>query len=581
MNFLNINNSAENFVTPLPFQHFSGDYAMAEKISNQPTGITSANQCDAACKLNPDCELFNFKSDTNTCELFVASGKLISGIKIDTSLRSVGMSNLYSSRIAGSTPISSSSSIISADACETLCNNDASCNVYTYDPSSLNCNLFGTPVSIGNSGSSRDVITSPSITISNPRNVNGKEVNMTVVTRDIPSDKVLVMNYNNTSYVLTQSGSSTTWFVREPKRIWEPGPVSVTVSVQDTPTIVSSSISFNVPDPRYATGGTIGVVVPSGSTKRYITHTFYARNPMASENFSPVSGVPYDVIIVGGGGGGGGPSASPTNQTGIRGCGGGGGGGVLELTNQTVYNTITVTVGLGGNGGFKGNGSFGLGTNGTATTFNNSVTLYNVPGGGGGAGCIGGQAGGGFAASGGGAAHNSTSTPGSSTSSNFPGFTYGNSGAAGIDNPSSSRAFYGGGGGGAGGNASPARVLSAGNTNSIAADGGAGYLPRIDYMGTIQRFGAGGGGGLNDNWTGNTRTYKLSTGGEGGGGAGGLALGTGAGTILTSAAGGNAIGFGCGGGGAAAGGVVPSGTIVGGNGSSGIVIFRYLYEDLP
>lgn len=198
------------------------------------------------------------------------------------------------------------------------------------------------------------------------------------------------------------------------------------------------------------------------------------------------------VLCVGAGGGGGG--SEETDET-----GGGGGGGALAYANDipvTPGETITVTVGLRGNGGGVG----GNGTAGGASSFSRGPTdLVAAGGGGGGANRGGGGAGGAVSVGTGGA---------------------GGSGGAGSNRASNNA----GGGGGAGGySGSGGQGGSAASTGSSTAGSGGG--------------GGGGGGGTNNGTRGGggvgllgqgangTRGLANASGGGGSGGTNGVAVG--------------------------------------------------------
>jgi 6-phosphogluconolactonase (cycloisomerase 2 family) len=155
--FVNINNTAQEFVTPLPFQHFTGDYAVVNLIKS--TTSADANVCDAECKNTSSCEFFQFISP-NSCSLFEASstGDTISGIRVNQSLRDVGKSNIYSVTIPDKNPISTTT-LNSSNECEASCFNDTKCNVYTYQSTTKTCKLYGYMALLGNVGSSRDIKT--------------------------------------------------------------------------------------------------------------------------------------------------------------------------------------------------------------------------------------------------------------------------------------------------------------------------------------------------------------------------------------------------------------------------------------
>lgn len=159
-NFVNLQTSATNFTVPMPFQHFTGDYAGATLISTK-TNVQNANVCESECTNNPICELFKFTPPLR-CELFNSgSSTVLSGIKIDTRLRGIGNSNIYSTQIPNTTAKPSTAATTaarSAEACETACNSDTTCFVYGYDISYQTCTLYSSTNSNGNVGSSRDLL---------------------------------------------------------------------------------------------------------------------------------------------------------------------------------------------------------------------------------------------------------------------------------------------------------------------------------------------------------------------------------------------------------------------------------------
>lgn len=650
-NFLNIQNSAQQFTIPMPFQHLTGDFANATLITSK--GSSSKNTCDAECKNDPLCEFFTFTQSSATCNLYSAesTSTMVTGIRIEPSLRNVGMSNIYSNYVPNTTRIQAPTSTSSSEQCETQCYNTSTCNVYTYDMSTQACTLYGTSVVQGATGVSKDIITvsrafvvtpsitlasasatSTSITVKGTLNlpgssttldiyletqkygtctqaqftsasgftltglngvasgnvqvkatddpsivsgvvsvtvaavtqisitsisyVDGKSITMNITTSPNPGS--LFMNFNGVNYPLIAQ-SSTMYSYTQTKRLWEPGTRTITVSSASS---ISLSFSVQVPSVTYGSGGRMNTTLNFGG-KRYVTHTFeYDSNQPNYFMIPPFSGLNYDVIIVGGGGGGGGPTAPGT-----RGCGGGGGGGVLELkNNQFGSSSIALSIGTGGIGGVNGNGIGGVGQNGNSSVFGTNT----VPGGGGGAGAgVGTKATNGSSngsASGGGGSQGTS--PGITTSTRQVNTIFGGNGFNGYDNTSNGgNLAYGGGGGGASGNAT-------------TFNGANGYLPDIPYTITQIYFGSGGGGGINEKT--NTNTYITGgSGGASGGGKGGLSFGntSTSGTGIGSK-GEDASGYGCGGGGGASTGSTPSVLTPGGNGSNGVVIVRYLYEDL-
>lgn len=229
----------------------------------------------------------------------------------------------------------------------------------------------------------------------------------------------------------------------------------------------------------------------------------------------------FDAVVVGGGGGGG-----------VNAAGGGGGGGVLSLKAvDATPSSRTVTIGGGGAGAPS---TASKGTDGSSTIFG----TYTVLGGGGGASRDNGPAPGSLGTGGGG----SGTTAAGSGVRNVGGLgTLGIGWAGGYGTPADQGvASKGGGGGGASGPGIAA-------TNTVAGNGGPGY---IMYVGSTRRAVAGGGGG---GVTASNGTVGTATDGGTNGSIG---------TVTNASA--NSGGGGGGGGGPA-----------GGNGGSGIVVVRY------
>jgi len=230
-----------------------------------------------------------------------------------------------------------------------------------------------------------------------------------------------------------------------------------------------------------------------------------------------------EVVVVGGGGGGGSYQG-----------GGGGAGGLRHIPNYSVTSgqSVSVTIGYGGNGGSTGGASGNQGLNGGESSFGS----ISASGGGGGAGA---------------------SYPGSAGGSGGGGGTSYSVGGAGNSGGYSPVEGYGGGTGGSyggifpGGGGGGASESGHGATGIKAGDGGNGV-----YI--YDRWLAGGGGG-----TGYRSTLsQIGLGGLGGGGAGGSSGVPGEdGTANTGGGGG------CGG--------YYNALTHGGNGGSGIVIVNY------
>lgn len=244
----------------------------------------------------------------------------------------------------------------------------------------------------------------------------------------------------------------------------------------------------------------------------------------------PAGAVQY--LIVGGGGGGGGPH------------GGGGGGGTVAygFRNGIKGGSYGVTIGAGGAGVYKSDG-----TSGTATT-----CWFSCPGGGGGGGGnndggtlstrFTGAAGG---SGGGGAGHSGSFAGGGSS---VGGGDLANPGGAGYDSGS----FKDGGGGGG--------ALSSGASGQTRY-GGSSYSSAISGLGNNIDVGGGGGGGSWQQSTSGTGIYGCS--GEGGN----------AGDVGRDGLSGSVRSGGGGGGGSQS-------NCTGGNGGSGVVYIRYIPTEM-
>ncbi len=237
-------------------------------------------------------------------------------------------------------------------------------------------------------------------------------------------------------------------------------------------------------------------------------------------------------LVVGGGGGGGGGTWGP---------GGGGGGVVTGLVHSLTKNSeVVIAVGAGGMGG-QGNGASGqLGLNSSfSVTGSTYVTAY---GGGAGKNKAKGVAGG--SGSGGGATKDATYSGGSATKGTYDAtvvFAEAFGSAGGANGKSS---YCSGGGGGA---------TEAGGSGSGKTGGSGGAGLSIDITGTSIKYGSGGGGGGSS--TKGTGGTNAGNGGSNGGNATSAKVNRGGG----------------GGGGGKNSGVA----LYGGNGGSGIVVFRY------
>ena len=279
---------------------------------------------------------------------------------------------------------------------------------------------------------------------------------------------------------------------------------------------------------------------------------YLAFSATGSNSFTVPSNITSaSVLVVAGGGGGGGGAWG----------GGGGAGGVVTATNYplTPGAIMNVSVGGGGAGGAATlDPALNRGVNGTNSWINTS-TSFVANGGGAGAGyaygtntanIADGSAGG---SGGGGTEHGSGGLGGTSTQTLPTNATvkYGYAGGA---SAAGSGKVAGAGGGGAG------STGGAMTTSGIGGNGGAGTNAFSSWFTAIGQFGvsgfiAGGGGGGSSNTAG--------TGGSGGGGAGGGS---------TARAGSNATANTGGGGGGAS---YSSGAYVGGQGGSGLIIFKF------
>jgi len=279
---------------------------------------------------------------------------------------------------------------------------------------------------------------------------------------------------------------------------------------------------------------------PTGGTEStaggYTYHAFTSSGTL----IVPAAKTGVDVLIVAGGGGGGGRYNS----------GGGGAGGMLEYTNQTFNGNHTVTVGSGGAGGAHDN----RGTQGGSSSISGPSGSWTTAVGGGGGGGWNTNGEGGDGGSGGGASGYQT------------GNTSQGSGTSGQGTDGGRGASYGAGGGG--GKTATSHPTGGGQngTNTQGGDGGPGkqWLNGTTY--------AGGGGGSDYGTSGGQGVGGAGGGGTGGSHGNGNINGAGTlegtdGTANTGGGGGGASGYG------AANDTSPM--AIGGNGGSGIVIFRY------
>ena len=297
----------------------------------------------------------------------------------------------------------------------------------------------------------------------------------------------------------------------------------------------NANIWLNIGDGEDQVGG-----LPTGGTEStaggYKYHAFTSSGTLTV----PAAKTGVDVLIVAGGGGGGGRYNS----------GGGGAGGMLEYTNQTFNGNHTVTVGSGGAGGAHDN----RGTQGGSSSISGPSGSWTTAVGGGGGGGWNNNGEGGDGGSGGGASGYQT------------GNTSQGNGTSGQGTSGGRGASYGAGGGG--GKTATGNPTGGGQngTNTQGGDGGPGkqWLNGTTY--------AGGGGGSDYNTSGGQGVGGSGGGGTGGSHGNGNINGAGTleatdGTANTGGGGGGASGYG------AANDTSPM--AIGGNGGSGIVIFRY------
>lgn len=179
---------------------------------------------------------------------------------------------------------------------------------------------------------------------------------------------------------------------------------------------------------------------------------------LESGTFTVPQGVTRIKVVAVGGGGGGGGGAIMSGITTLGGGGGGGGGAcIIDVYTVSGGQTISITVGKGGAGGYNSDGA-----DGTATVVGNLVTAAGGVGGDGGSGATGtgGVAGG----SGGGAGAN-----GDSTESGSAGLI----GAGGVSY-TGEKQQYGGGGGGSYGEGGDAQLSMDGSAENGVRGGGGG-----------------------------------------------------------------------------------------------------------
>lgn len=261
-----------------------------------------------------------------------------------------------------------------------------------------------------------------------------------------------------------------------------------------------------------------------------LNETVHIFDTIGSSTFSVLQGSrAVRRLIVGGGGQGGG-----VNGSGVA-CGGGGAGGVLDLDeadrpDELVVDDYEVIVGKGGSVA----GALNVGEDGDDSSFDGDVAQ-----GGGHGGSAGSNVGSGGS---GGGATNSSGTE-------FGGLGVAGQGFDGGD------ANAGSGGGGGGGGAD-----EQGGDGTAVTGGKGGDAVESDITGTLEQYGAGGGGGRPVNAFGVIAATTPGVGGVGGGGSG---------SNVTPGAGSAATGIGAGGGGSL-------GNVAGGIGKKGRVAIRYV-----
>jgi hypothetical protein len=332
-------------------------------------------------------------------------------------------------------------------------------------------------------------------------------------------------------------------------------------------TVVSS-----LPDTLFTTNPTGVSSGTIGTTDRYyiFTHTGGYNTNTAYNNVPIPAGITFDLFMIGGGGAGGGIGGS-----------GGGSGACLVALNQTIAaGNYGFVVGGAGSGGITGSGNSGY-----DTYIGNNI--YKARGGGGGAadavnGIVGGSSGG----AAGGVNNTAYTSPAPATDNYYQsqasgpvvGTNYGIYGNKGGNTVASTTVYTYGGGGGIGVAAANA------NTSTRTTTGGDGLyqvsLNNTSYNlrtyftnngtfgvqdGSTSNYFIGGGGG-GGGWNGNGGSAPVNiSGGLGGGGIGKFA-----GTIANGTDGAPNTGSGGGGGSTGWG-----GNSFGGNGGSGLLIFRY------
>lgn len=290
--------------------------------------------------------------------------------------------------------------------------------------------------------------------------------------------------------------------------------------------------------------GTSVIILNSDSTFNYALITFTSTSSTTQRlNINPTGSTPVTVnyTIVGGGGGGGG-------STTIASGGGGGGGGQVKngTISISVPSIITMTIGQGGNGWIQ-TGTAPQAGSSTSIIVNN--TTFDT--------ASGGSPGNGYPPSLAGGTSGSNQPGGSGLITTPTGQPY---------NPSTY--YLSGGGGGSGGAGTNATTSS--NTAGNSGNGGVGTIATTNNI----AYGGGGGGGAAGSCVSNTFPTIIFTGGTAtnGGGNGALLASPTAVINGTTNTGGGGGGGACG----YLGNGFPLTTINGGNGGSGIVIFKII-----
>ena len=157
-------NDFQTFSSPLPFQHFVGDYGTTV-TGVQVTPNQTAEQCEAICNNMPTCELWK-RTLAGSCSTFTPSGAKQSGIKINRATRFMAGSSVYSVSIPSTTAAigpTGSSNVPTVEDCENLCDSIASCGAYSFDTANNNfCEIYPSLPGTGNVGVSRDMFTESS-----------------------------------------------------------------------------------------------------------------------------------------------------------------------------------------------------------------------------------------------------------------------------------------------------------------------------------------------------------------------------------------------------------------------------------